>query len=175
MSSGASSRCQAHLKRPEQPGANDPEALRGNIPIAVATRKPDPLVVPLAGASGKSFRNDQVHPHHPGAPAQPERQPDDASIWWSGLRRGGGGRPPGAGGAEFSLPRHDMHQQQIEVLDAKGQVIPWYPTSFDAEGSRMTLTIAPRTAWPSPPRSATTAWRGPRPKSSSSSPTSSMP
>ena len=47
------------------------------------------------------------------------------------------------GGGEFSLPRHDLHQQQIEVLDAKGQIIPWYPTSFDAEGARVTLTIAP--------------------------------
>ena len=29
------------------------------------------------------------------------------------------------------------------MLDAKGQIIPWYPTSFDAEGARMTLTVAP--------------------------------
>ena len=29
------------------------------------------------------------------------------------------------------------------MLDAKGQIIPWYPTSFDAEGARVTLTVAP--------------------------------
>ena len=49
----------------------------------------------------------------------------------------------GDGDAQFSLPRHDLHQQQIEVLDSKGQIIPWYPTGYDAEGARVTMTITP--------------------------------
>jgi hypothetical protein len=36
-----------------------------------------------------------------------------------------------------------MHQQQIEVVDSQGRVIPWYHSSFDAEGARMTLTLTP--------------------------------
>ncbi|MEJ7640207.1 MAG: hypothetical protein WKF75_20140 [Singulisphaera sp.] len=29
------------------------------------------------------------------------------------------------------------------MLDAKGQTIPWYPTSFDSASARMTLTVTP--------------------------------
>ena len=47
------------LKRPEQPGQSI-RTLRGLLPILVATRKPDPLVIPLQGAAGKSFDNDEV-------------------------------------------------------------------------------------------------------------------
>ena len=36
-----------------------------------------------------------------------------------------------------------MHQQQIEVVDSQGRAIPWYHSSFDAEGARMTLTLSP--------------------------------
>ena len=37
----------------------------------------------------------------------------------------------------------DMHQQQIEVIDTLGRVVAWFHSSFDAEGSRMTLTLTP--------------------------------
>lgn len=36
------------------------KTLRGSIPVMVATRKPDPLLVPLAESRGKLFRNDDV-------------------------------------------------------------------------------------------------------------------
>ena len=41
------------------------------------------------------------------------------------------------------IQRPDMHQQQIEVIDSLGRVIAWFHSSFDAEGSRMTLTLTP--------------------------------
>ena len=143
MSSGAVVQMQAHLKRPEQPGATI-RKLRGSVPIAVATRKPGPLVVPLAGASGKSFRNDQVS-----LSIQEVRANLNANQTIVDLvvrPQGGPGAAThalGARGGDFSLPRQDQHQQQIEVIDAKGQTIPWYPTSFDAEGARIVLTVTP--------------------------------
>ena len=51
--------------------------------------------------------------------------------------------PAGAGGPEFMIQRPDMHQQQIEVTDTLGRVMAWFHSSFDAEGSRMTLTLTP--------------------------------
>ena len=92
MSSGPIVQMQAHLKRPEQPGSTI-RKLRGTVPIAVATRKPDPLVVPLTGASGKSFRNDQVSLIHPGGPGQPQREPDDDRSGGSTIRAARGRQP----------------------------------------------------------------------------------
>ena len=39
------------------------------------------------------------------------------------------------------IQRPDLHQQQIEVADNQGKLITWYNSSYDAEGSRMTLTL----------------------------------
>jgi hypothetical protein len=51
----------------------------------------------------------------------------------------GGGTMPG----DFMMQRPEF-QQQIEIADAQGRVLPWYQTSFDAEASRMTLTLTPQ-------------------------------
>jgi len=143
MSSGAVVQMQAQLKRPIQPGAKI-QKLRGSVPIGVATRKPDPLIVPLAGASGKTFRNELVSVTIQEVRPNPNANQTQIELM---VRAQGGteaaSQALGGGDAQFSLPRHDLHQQQIEVLDAKGQMIPWYPTSFDAEGARVTMTIAP--------------------------------
>jgi hypothetical protein len=136
---------QAALRRPGQPGQSI-RKLRGSLPVLVATRKPDPLVVTLQGASGKVFRNDEVTLSILDirtAPATNQtslevvvrpNQPPTASI------------PGGANGPEFLIPRQDLqHQQQMEVVDTQGRVIGWYQAStFDAEGSRMTLTLTPQ-------------------------------
>jgi hypothetical protein len=34
-----------------------------------------------------------------------------------------------------------MHQQEIELTDAQGHPVHWYPSTFDAEGSRLTLSL----------------------------------
>jgi hypothetical protein len=38
--------------------------------------------------------------------------------------------------------RFDPRQQNIEVIDARGQVLPWFQTGLDMESSRLTLTLA---------------------------------
>jgi len=142
MSSGAVVQMQAHLKRPAHPGAKI-KKLRGSVPIGVATRKPDPLVVPLAVASGKTFRNDQV------SLTVQEVQPNPiANQFQFDLvvrpQGGPGTATPTIGddGGQFSLPRHDLHQQQIELLDAKGEIMQWYPRNLDPEGARISMTVA---------------------------------
>jgi hypothetical protein len=143
MSSGPVVQAQAHLKRPEQPGETI-RKLRGVVPIAVTTRKPNPLVVPLAGASGKSFRNDQVSLSIQDVRVNPNS--NQTSIELAVRNEGAPGAtadgPAGRLG-NFTLHNQGVHQQQIEVLDEKGRAIPWYHSSFDSEGARMTLTLTP--------------------------------
>jgi hypothetical protein len=38
----------------------------------------------------------------------------------------------------------DQNEQNLEVLDAHGQVLPWDQTNVDVESSRITMTIASR-------------------------------
>jgi hypothetical protein len=59
VTSGSTLQLHVPLQRPEVPGQSI-RTLRGLLPIMVATRKPDPLVVSLQGAAGKSFHNDEV-------------------------------------------------------------------------------------------------------------------
>ena len=59
LATGSTLQLHVPLKRPELPGQAI-RTLRGVLPIMVATRKPDPLVIPLQGAAGKSFHNDDV-------------------------------------------------------------------------------------------------------------------
>jgi hypothetical protein len=110
----------------------------------VATRKPDPLVVSLQGAAGKSFHNEDVDLSVLDIRANPATNQTSIEIMVRSTA------PPAAaltapipGGAEFLIQRPDLHQQQIEVVDTQGRVIAWFQSSFDAEGSRMTLTLTP--------------------------------
>jgi hypothetical protein len=47
------------LRAPDRPGTTI-QTLEGFIPLQVASRKSDPLVVPLADAGGRTFKNDEV-------------------------------------------------------------------------------------------------------------------
>jgi hypothetical protein len=38
--------------------------------------------------------------------------------------------------------RLDPHQQNIEIVDAKGQPLPWVQTTVDMQSARITLTLA---------------------------------
>ena len=50
----------APLNRPENPGRTI-KILRGVIPLRITARQPDPLVIPLASAAGKSFDKGDLH------------------------------------------------------------------------------------------------------------------
>jgi hypothetical protein len=144
LSLNSSLQLQAPLRRPEQPGQTI-RKLRGTLPIMVATRKPDPLVMPIQGGAGKVFRNDEVNLSIVEVRTNPaNNQTSIELVVRAGTNPGPRLLPQGELAPEFVPQRPDMHQQQqIEIVDSQGKVIPWYQTNFDAEGSRLTLTLNP--------------------------------
>jgi hypothetical protein len=143
VATGSTLQLHVPLKRPEVPGQSI-RAFRGQLPILVATRKPDPLVVSLQGAAGKSFHNEDVDLSVLEIRANPATNQTSIDIMVRATAPPAAIlTAPGAGGAEFLIQRPDLHQQQIEVVDTQGRVIAWFQSNFDAEGSRMTLTLTP--------------------------------
>jgi hypothetical protein len=144
MASGATLQLHIPLRHPETPG-QEIRTLRGVLPIMVATRKPDPLVVSLQGAQGKSFRNDDVELSVLEIRANPATNQTSIDIMVRSIggaaSAAAGPAPAAAGGAEILIHRPDLHQQQIDVVDSQGRVLAWFHSSFDAEGSRMTLSL----------------------------------
>jgi hypothetical protein len=137
---------QAHLRHPQTPGKLIVK-LQGTIPLAITTRKLGPLVVPLAGSVGKSFHNEEVNVVVRDIRVNPDShqtnidltiQPSPAVAGFADIAV-----PRGAPLPVHRIHRPETHQQQIEIIDAQGRNIPWYHSSFDAEGSRFTLTLTP--------------------------------
>jgi len=142
LTTGSTVQMQAPLRHPDAPGKAI-RTLRGVLPVLVTTRKPGPLVAPLSGAPGKSFQNDEVVLDVLDIRVHPNPNITQTSIDLSIRSRSGPTvSAPGPQG-EIPIHRPDMHQQQLEVVDAQGRPIPWYQSSFDAEGARVTLTLTP--------------------------------
>jgi hypothetical protein len=130
----------APLNRPEAPGKKI-EILRGTIPLRITSRQPDPLVIPLASAVGKSFEKGDLHLaiHEVRSDANHRQRQIELSIHED--------RSDGLPGTDDTMPqafaqRLDPHQQNIEIVDAKGQPLPWIQTSVDMQAARITLTLA---------------------------------
>ncbi len=118
--------------------------LKGIIPVTVSSRKSHPLVVPLAGASGKTFQNGEVTLNIQEIKANPlnhltsiELSAHPVNPQTDALNA-----PPGQG-VEFMLPRFGVNPQQVEIVDAQDRVINWQQSGWDAESSRFTLTLTP--------------------------------
>lgn len=133
---------QATLTRPDQPGRTI-RKLRAVLPIAVATRKPSPLTIKLEGATGKTFRNDDVAITI--TDIRPLGNTRQTTIEMAVRTLGGATGAPAAGPPDFAVQRPDSFQQTIEVADGQGRPMPWYQTSFDMEGARISLTVTPQT------------------------------
>jgi hypothetical protein len=115
--------------------------LRGQVPLRVSARRPDPLIVPLAGAGGKTF-------------VQGDVQLTIHDVRIGGNSRGRQielsvreGHSDGATATDdFSLhepgSRLESHQQNLEILDAQNHPLTWFQTSLEMESSRLTLTLA---------------------------------
>jgi hypothetical protein len=130
----------APLNRPEAPGKKI-ELLRGTIPLRITSRQPDPLVVPLASSAGKSFgKGDiQLAIHEVRSDANHRQRQIELSIHED--------RSDGLPVTDDTLTqpfgqRVDPHQQNIEIIDTRGQALPWFQTSLDPQSSRITLTLA---------------------------------
>ena len=146
LATGSVIQMQAQLVRPSVAGRSI-RKFRGEVPLTVSTRKPSPLVIPLNGASGKTFQNDEVSLTIQELKVNPNTHQTsiELSLRPTGNPPGGGVEPRGVGQAgDVVVPhRPDIQQQQIEIVDSQGRIIPWYHASFDAEGVRMTLTMTP--------------------------------
>lgn len=124
------------LGRPRAPGETI-RTLRGSFSILLASRRPDPLTIPLAGAEGRSFTIDgttlviqRLDPSwrrpleltaRP-APGDPAAGPEDT-------RSAGGER------------RLDLLAHQIELIDAAGRTIP--TLHGGQSGDEVRLSIRP--------------------------------
>jgi hypothetical protein len=127
------------LQRPENAGSTI-RSLRGKVPLAITARRPDPLVVPLAGAAGKTFDKSDVRVtvHDVRSDPNNRRRQVELSVV---VGRAGGAVESEPGSAEPD-PRLRALPQNIEIVDAAGRVLPWLQTSVNVESSRVTLTLA---------------------------------
>jgi hypothetical protein len=136
-SNGPVVQLQALLNRPSEP-ATTLKRFKGVIPLAASTRKANPLVIPLAGSTGRAFRNDEIAITVLAHTMPENNRPGTIEL---ALRSLGANHPdPGTGPADLNV-RPDTYQQQIEVVDGLGRLVPWYQTGFDAEAGRLTMTI----------------------------------
>jgi hypothetical protein len=138
-------RLRVDLSYPEPP-SHRIKVLRGVIPVIVAARKSDPLVVPLAGSRGKLFRDDEVALTLIDHRAASNDQPSTIQVAIRPL--GAVENPIRPGHGEPLAYRPDSFQQQIEVIDAQGRPLPWFPSSsfYDGEETRLTMTVGTRVA-----------------------------
>jgi hypothetical protein len=129
----------ALLQRPEKPGESI-KSLRGVIPLRVTARRPDPLIVSLASAVGKTFHKGDLHltVHEVRSDPNVRQRQIDLSVRVGRLET-----TPTVD--DLSVPdpnsRPDPHRQNIEVIDAQDHVLSWFQTTMDVESSRITLTM----------------------------------
>ena len=57
MMSGPAANLSINLRRPQTPGKLI-KTLRGTVEVSVSALRPNPIVIPLEGAAGKTFQND---------------------------------------------------------------------------------------------------------------------
>ncbi len=136
-------RVRIDLSRPEVAGQKI-RLIRGTIPVTVASRKSDPLEIPITGSAGKTFENDDV-----ALSIQSYKPPvvgGTGSIEISVTQQGPIPAPLQAGAGEPLGYRPDTPQQQIEIVDAEGKSLPWFPsgTFYNGEQTRLNLTIVSR-------------------------------
>jgi hypothetical protein len=137
--SGPVIQLQVQFQRPENPGRTI-KKLRGVIPVSVCSRSPEPLVVPLDQGAGKRFANDDVE-----VTLQGIRKTTNPPQTFLELSVKSNDRPGAADNGDADafgdVYRADTHRQQLEILDARGRPVTWFPSGVDSETSRLTLTL----------------------------------
>ncbi len=116
---------QVPIGLPDLP-ARSPLKLRGVLPVVIGSRRPDPLVIPLADAPGKTFRQGT-------GVVRVERVANQSGSSTVDLTLGEEARPPdrvraAAGPEEDSLA--DFPRDRIEFEDAEG-----HPLGFQIAGN----------------------------------------
>jgi len=134
------------LHRPDSPGRLI-KKLRGTVEVSVSARQPDPLVIPLEGAAGKTFQNDALHVTVNAidldqAPTQSVIELTIEEIDQLFPEQTGNGMGPGArnmmiamGGAGGNNP-----QSPIQLINSQGQNM-FYQSMFDRDSGRLKLRV----------------------------------
>jgi hypothetical protein len=140
---GATLRLPVALERPLVAGETI-KKLRGIVPATVCSRRADPLIIPLTDSIGKTFENPElrVTVQDVKAPTNPQ---SNSVIELSVRARNSGATPedPELPGFTQAQPFSRVGQQylQFELIDSRGELIPWFQPDFDPETSRLTLTV----------------------------------
>jgi hypothetical protein len=137
------------LRRPDAAGERI-KKLRGFIPLTVSSRRPNPLVVPLNNAVGKTFENQEYRLTVHGMRPSPNNHNVMLELSIRANDTDQSADHPEPDGFSDGLQRADPQHLQIEVIDTRGQLIPCFQSGAEAETSRFTLTLTtlPQTSQP---------------------------
>ena len=121
------------------------KTLRGTVPIAVSSRKLDPVVIPLAEAEGKTYRVGEssivVHKAN-----KPNPNPGQQGLFIDLTLRTSSPRQ-NVGNNNMGFQQQGVNpQSQIEIVDAQGHAINWYVQTSSGPPSdwRVGLCVMPQ-------------------------------
>ena len=152
------------LRRPERPGKRI-KTVRGTVEVQAFAARPDPLVIPLDGAAGKTFESadkrvivTSVETSQVDGPGRPSEQfdltfdnlndlipqePDTTQNRMQSMRMAMGpgmGMGPGMSGGMVGLAGgYGVLQKLVQVISTKGRRLPCR-TSLDPRSRRLRLT-----------------------------------
>ncbi len=134
-------RLRVDLARPDEAGKRIVR-LRGAVPVAVSARKPLPLIVPLDAPAGRVHRNGDtelvVHEVRAARGDQP------SAIELSIIAPGDPSATPADDQVKADPAKAGNLPQQLEILDARGEILPWFPatTAYAGNETRSTLILS---------------------------------
>lgn len=129
------------LTRPDSPGGSV-KVLKGLVPILVASRRPEPLVIPIADAMGKSFENRETAVAIHAIRKNPNQTQTTIDLTIRSVEDSVPVFHADPDDPEDSFePRIDVPQHQIDVIDTQGRLLPWFQTSHNPEVSKMSMTL----------------------------------
>jgi hypothetical protein len=110
--------------------------------VTVASRGPDPLVVPLTDSAGKTFENADIRLTVHGITVAPNAHNNTVVE----LSVKSGDRDPASDDGDAAgfiqvLQQPGPQRLQIEVIDTRGQLIPWFQSAVEPETSQITLML----------------------------------
>lgn len=135
------------LRRPESPGRTI-RLLRGAIPVSVATRRPNPVVVALDGAGPKTGQNEDVSlvVNDGKLVAGPAGGPATLDLTITpNPARPTSPAPDPAPELDSFMQRTDVGPLQLELLDASGRLLTWYAAASDRIGDETRLSLVVHT------------------------------
>ncbi|MFI5456753.1 MAG: hypothetical protein ACHRXM_15005 [Isosphaerales bacterium] len=134
------------LHRPETPGGLI-KKLRGTVEVSVSARQPDPLVIPLEGAAGKTFQNDALHVivnaiDLDQAPRQNVIELTIEEIDQLFPEQPGNGMGPGARNMAIAMggTGGENPQSPIQLINTGGQNM-FFQLMFDRDSGRLKLRV----------------------------------